>query len=82
MAVVQSCKEDTGEQHGVFATYWHLEYTNVTNSRPKLSMVNVECLGAHVCMIPYHNNDSYVWVHIWNPGEWPGCFQTIKPPTD
>jgi len=83
MAVVHSCQVDTGEQHGVFATYWHLEYTNATNARPKLSMVNVDCLEQHVCMIPYNEgSDSFMWVHIWNPMEWPKCFQTIEPPSD
>ena len=83
MAVVHSCRWRTDEQHGVFGTYWHLEFHGAgTNLRPLLHMVPVECLQEHVCMIPYTLTDPYIWIHIWSPNEWPGCFQTIEPPVD
>jgi hypothetical protein len=82
MAIVHSCKYGTNEQHGVFGTFWHLEYENETVPRPKFSLVNVDCLEHHACMIPYIDHDSYMWVHIWDPSEWPGCFQRIEPPHD
>jgi hypothetical protein len=82
MAVVHSVDAKLNEQHGVFATYWHLEFANVNQSRPKLSMVPVDCLGDQVCMVPYDEVASYRWLHIWNPIEWSACFQNIEPPTD
>lgn len=73
----------TDEPHGVFGTYWHLEYDGPASApRPKLHMVSVHSLQEHACMIPYSENDPFTWVHIWNPDQWPGCFQTIQPPND
>jgi hypothetical protein len=31
-------------------------------------------------MIPYCKTDTFMWVHLWNPSTWPGCFQTILLP--
>ena len=68
-------------EHGVFGHYWHLEFEGTDAShRPILQLVHVDCLLEHVCMIPYCDNDSYMWVNLWHPSEWPGCFQTILPP--
>jgi len=72
MAIVHSCLLGTDEQHGVFGTYWHLEYQGPQGSQPKLCMVSVECLQDHACMVPYSYNDHFTWLHIWNPSEWPG----------
>lgn len=81
--IVHSCMSGTDEPHGVFGTYWHLEYDGPASApRPKLHMVSVHSLQEHACMIPYSENDPFTWVHIWNPDQWPGCFQTIQPPND
>ena len=81
MAVVHSCKWDTNEQHGVFGTYWHLEYDGpIVANRPHLEMISVDAIENHVCMIPYSSKNPFMWVHIWDPSEWPACFQTIQPP--
>ena len=82
MAIIHSCDYDTDEQHGVFGTYYHLECQNKMHPRPKFSMVDVDNLEQHACMIPYDGNNPYTWLHVWHPSEWPGCFQTIEPPTD
>jgi hypothetical protein len=82
MAIVHSCEVGTDEQHGVFGTCWHLEYNNQANPRPRLSMVNVDCIEDHACMIPYSEENPLAWVHVWHPHEWPGCFQTIDPPEE
>ena len=67
--------------HGVFANYWHLEVEgNNTSHWPVLQLVHVDCLLEHVCMIPYDEQDTYTWIHIWNPTEWPDCFMTILSP--
>jgi Plavaka transposase len=67
--------------HGVFGHYWHLEYDGTdARHRPVLRLVSVDSLLEHVCMIPYNINDAFMWVHLWHPSEWPGCFQTILPP--
>jgi hypothetical protein len=69
------------KEHGVFGHYWHLEFEGTdTNHRPILQLVHVDCLLEHVCMIPYYEQDPFCWVHLWDPLEWPGCFQTILPP--
>jgi hypothetical protein len=81
MAVVHSCKCETNEQHGVFGTYWHLEYDGpVKTPRPHLEMVHVDAIEEHACMIPYSSANPYMWVHVWNQNEWADCFQTIEPP--
>ena len=83
MAVVHSCQWDTQEQHGVFGTYWHLEYNGpITAPRPQLHLVSVNAIENHVCMIPYSDDDQYRWVHIWQQSDWPGCFQSIEPPDE
>ena len=83
MAVVHSCKWDTQEKHGVFGTYWHLEYNGpITAPRPQLHLVSVNAIENHVCMIPYSDDDQYRWVHIWQQSDWPGCFQSIEPPDE
>jgi hypothetical protein len=83
MAVVQSCMWTTDEQHGVFGTYWHLEFEgSAERLRPKLEMVSVDSLQDHVCMIPYKEDDPFMWIHVWSCCEWANCFQTIEPPND
>lgn len=73
--------EDGVEPHGAFGHYWHLEVVGSDAChRPVLRLVSVDSLLEHVCMIPYNENDSFMWVHLWHPLEWPGCFQTILPP--
>ena len=80
MAVIHSCKWDTKEQHGVFSTFWHLEYDgSIIANRPHLEMVSVDAIENHACMIPYSPNHPFMWVHIWDQCEWPACFQTIQP---
>ena len=81
MAVIHSCDMETGEQHGVFGTCWKMELEGPTAScKPSLSMVSVDCIEDHVCMIPYSANHPHVWVHIWPQSQWPGCFQQIEAP--
>ena len=76
-----ACKEGTNEPHGVFGTYWHLEFDGPKNNpRPQIHMASVQCLLEHSCMIPYTVNDPFTWVNIWHPSKWPNCFQTIIPP--
>jgi hypothetical protein len=82
MAVVHSCKLDTAEQHGVMGTFYHLEFHNAADPRPALTMVTVDCLEQHACMIPYKEDDPYMWIHVWDPIDWPGCFQQIEPPSE
>lgn len=65
-------------EHGVFGHFWHLEVQGTeTAHQPVLQLVHVDCLLEHVCMIPYTSTDPFMWVHLWHPSEWPGCFQTI-----
>ena len=81
MAIIHSCKHGTNEQHGVFGTYWYLEYDGPIHAhRPHLELVSVDAIGDHVCMIPYSSENPNMWVHIWDVEEWPACFQTIEPP--
>jgi hypothetical protein len=82
-AIVHSVMEcpDGNVEHGVFGNYHHLEFEGTNADHwPLLHIVEVESLLEHVCMIPYTDSDSYMWVHLWHPSEWPGCFQTIVPP--
>ena len=81
MAMIHSCKWGTDEKHGVFGTYWHLEYDGPLNApRPHLEMVCVDAIEGYACMIPYSSKHPYMWVNIWSQNEWPACFQTIQPP--
>jgi hypothetical protein len=67
--------------HGILGNYWHLEVEGTYACHwPILQMVDVDCLLEHVCMIPYTETDAFMWVHMWHPSEWPGCFQTICAP--
>jgi hypothetical protein len=82
-AIVHSVRESKKGLvlHGAFGHYWHLEVEGTdAHHRPILRLVSVDCLLDHVCMIPYNEADSFMWIHFWNPSEWPGCFQTILPP--
>jgi hypothetical protein len=82
-AIIHSVLEDPQGLvgHGVFGHYWHLEVEGTDAChRPILHLVTVDSLLEHVCMIPYSETDSYMWIHLWHPSEWPGCFQTIVPP--
>jgi hypothetical protein len=82
-AIVHSVKEDPKGLcgHGVFGNYWHLEVEGTdARHRPILRLVSVDTLLEHVCMIPYNEADTFMWIHLWNQSEWPGCFQTILPP--
>jgi hypothetical protein len=67
--------------HGVFGNFWHLDYEGSNaNHHPTIQLVHVDCLLEHACMIPFCKTDTFMWVYLWNPSEWPGCFQTILPP--
>jgi hypothetical protein len=83
-AIIHSTMENIPKPivtHRVFGNFWHLEYEGSNaNHQPILQLVHVDCLLEHACMIPYCETDSFMWVHLWNPSEWPGCFQTILPP--
>ena len=82
-AIIHSVKEERKGLcgHGAFGHYWHLEVEGTDAChRPILRLVSVDTLLEHVCMIPYKETDTFMWVHLWNPSEWPGCFQTILPP--
>ena len=83
MAVIHSVNWKQHEQHGVFGTLWELEYEGPMHARrPKLEIANVDALENHVCMIPYSDAHPSMWIQIWNQDKWPGCFQTIEPPSN
>lgn len=83
MVVIQSCDWTRQEQHGVFGTFWNLEVVGSKAApRPRLHMVSVDCLEDHALMIPYSAKNPYTWVNLWHPSDWPGCFQTIEPPSN
>ena len=83
MAVVHSCETETDEQHGVFGTCWKMEMSGTGNNpKPRLSIVSVDCIEDHVCMIPYSSEHPHCWVHIWSQSKWPSCFQNIEAPAD
>jgi Plavaka transposase len=76
-AIIHSVKEEsTGlDEFGVFGHFWQLECEGpVTTPKPILHFVHVDCLLEHVCMLPYTENDEYMWVHMWHPSLWPSCF--------
>jgi hypothetical protein len=81
-AVVQSVNQTTSEAYGVFGTYWYLEHNGPeTNQRPIFHLVDVDCLGDHVMIIPYtHTGTRYI--HIHDRSEWSGYFQTMRLPPD
>ena len=80
-AVVHSCNYTSRLPQGVFGTFYELEYEGpVTAKRPKLHLVEVDCLEDYACMIPYSSLHPLLWVHIWDRDKWPGCFQTIEAP--
>jgi Plavaka transposase len=78
-AIVHSVRDTNTVAHGVFGDFWHLEVeSTATTHLPTLQIVHVDCLLEHVCMIPYTSTNERMWVQLWHPSEWPGCFQTIN----
>lgn len=78
-AVVQSVDPKSTIEHGVFATYWHLEETGPLNKRvPKFELVDVDALGDHVMVIPY-NLGTKRYIHIHDRPIWADCFLSNKP---
>ena len=65
-AVVHSCNYGSHLAQGVFGTFYEMEYDGPQHSkRPKLHLVDVDCLDNHVCMIPYFRYNTLYYGFIY-----------------
>ena len=75
MAVVKQCSYHHISS-GVFSTYWKIEHEDKNCTRPCISLMDMNSIVRHCCMIP-EGKDEIGCHEIWDPKHWPDMFCVV-----